>query len=55
MIDKKLENYYNIMISIFLGVLIIIITNMLYDRPRTIELLASKDEHFENTNHCLHF
>lgn len=36
MIDKNMEPYYNIILSIFLGILSICVLNSLFDKPRTI-------------------
>lgn len=49
MIDKKMEPYYNILISIFLGVVLIIAIHCMYDSPRTI-VVVSDHENFENLN-----
>jgi hypothetical protein len=36
MIDKNLEGYYDIMLSIFIGVVFILVLNSFYDTPRVI-------------------
>ncbi len=36
MIDKTIEIYYDIMLSIFLGIVLILILNSFYDSPRVI-------------------
>lgn len=36
MIDKKLEPWYDIMFSIFLGFIAILLLHNMYDLPRTI-------------------
>ena len=48
MIDKTMEPYYDILINIFMGIIIVLILNSLYDQPRTI--LVKKNEPFTNTS-----
>lgn len=36
MIDKKMEPYYDIMMSIFLGFIIVYLINKLYNCPRIV-------------------
>ena len=38
MIDKSKENLYNIIFSLFLGVLVVIIINNFFESPRIIEV-----------------
>jgi hypothetical protein len=42
MINKKIEPYYNIAISIFLGILVVLILHNFYDYPRTIIVNSDK-------------
>lgn len=42
MIDKNLEPYYDILFSVFMGIVIILILNSLYDAPRTVTLENSE-------------
>lgn len=41
MIDKYTENIYNIILSIFLGIILVMIFDKLFDRPRVINLYES--------------
>jgi hypothetical protein len=52
MIDKICEPYYDIMISIFFGVMIIIIINQLYDQPRTVEIYRDDQKNLHNEKTC---
>ncbi len=45
MIDKRLEPYYDIMISIFLGVILVLSINMLYDSPRSFVIYSDVNDH----------
>ena len=47
MIDKRIEPYYDMMISIFLGVILVLAINMLYDSPRSVVV-------FSDTKHEIH-
>lgn len=38
MIDSKVENIYNIMLSIFLGIIIVLLIDQLYEKPITVNL-----------------
>lgn len=51
MIDEKTEKIYNIIFSIFLGIIAVIIFNSLFTAPRVITIYSNKSEHFENTHH----
>lgn len=42
MIDKKLEPYYDKLLSIFIGVVIVLIIHNLYDSPRNIIVISDK-------------
>lgn len=42
MIDKKMEPYYDIMISIFLGFIAVYLINKLYSCPRVITYTDDK-------------
>lgn len=44
MIDKKLEPYYDIMLSIFVGIFIILFLNSFYESPRTITIYDNNEE-----------
>jgi hypothetical protein len=59
MIDKVLEPYYDIILSIFFGIMIILILHNMYDSPRIIiidqtsksesgSVSRSKPLHFQN-------
>lgn len=56
MIDKSKENLYNIIFSLFLGVLVVIIINNFFESPRVIEVY--KKESFNSlgsndpSSHC---
>ncbi len=52
MIDKRLEPYYDIMISIFLGVILILSINMLYDSPRTFVIYSVVNDNEYKQNMC---
>jgi hypothetical protein len=47
MIDKIMEPYYDILLSIFLGVFLIIMMNYMYDLPRII-IIEQQSEKFNN-------
>ena len=53
MIDKIMEPYYDILISIFLGMFLIIMINYMYDSPRII-IIEEQTENFKNlyNHHC---
>lgn len=42
MIDKKTEYIYNIVLSIFLGIVFAITVNSLFDKPRIIDVYIKK-------------
>lgn len=44
MIDKNLEPYYDKLLSIFIGVVLVLIIHNLYDVPRTI-VINSTDKY----------
>lgn len=48
MIDKKLEPYYDILFSIFLGVVIILLLHNIYDSPRSVVVISNDKEMFNN-------
>lgn len=48
MIDKKLEPYYDIMLNIFLGIIIILLLYNLYDSPRSVIIVSDDKEMFDN-------
>jgi hypothetical protein len=48
MIDKKFEPYYDILLSVFLGVIIIIILHNMYESPRIIVIEDDNKEYFSN-------
>jgi hypothetical protein len=51
MIDKIMEPYYDVLLSIFLGIFLIIMLNYMYDSPRII-IIEQQSENFDNqTNH----
>ena len=52
MIDKKLEPYYDIILSIFIGVLIVVLIYFVYNQPRIVTFDASPSEHFSNRQPC---
>lgn len=39
MIDKNLEPYYDILFSVFIGVVIILLLHNLYDSPRIVVVI----------------
>ena len=51
MIDKRIEPYYDIMISIFLGVVLVLTINTLYESPRTIIVFSDVNKYLHN-NGC---
>ena len=42
MIDKNLEKYYDKLLSIFIGVVIVLVIHNLYDYPRTIVIKSTE-------------
>ena len=42
MIDKNMEPYYDIILSIFIGIIFILVLNSLYDMPRIIVINQTK-------------
>jgi len=48
MIDPVRDNIYNIILSIFLGVVLIIAFNFLHDSPRTVIILSDRSEPFDS-------
>jgi hypothetical protein len=48
MIDKNLEPLYDILFSIFIGIVLVLALYNLYDNPRTITITDSNPEHFKN-------
>lgn len=48
MIDKRFEQYYDILISIFIGSILVLLLNACYDSPRTIMIKDTNDEHFKD-------
>lgn len=51
MIDQKMEPYYDILISIFLGICLIIAIHSMYDSPRVL-VIEDDSEKFKNTHRC---
>lgn len=49
MIDKDLEPYYDRLLSIFIGIVLVIIIHYFYDTPRTIVITST--EKYKN-NKC---
>ena len=45
MIDQELKPYYDILLSIFLGIIIVLLLHYSYDYPRTIII----DDNFDKT------
>lgn len=52
MIDKNLEPYYDILISIFLGVMVMLIMYNMYECPRIV--IIEEKEKFTNELHALY-
>lgn len=48
MIDKKLEPTYDILLSIFLGIVIIFLLYNMYDSPRSVVVVSNDKETFTN-------
>ena len=48
MIDPVRDNIYNIILSIFLGIILIIAVEFILDSPRTVTLLSDRTEGFAN-------
>ncbi len=44
MIDQKMEPYYDILISIFMGICLIIALHSMYDSPRIIVISSDSDK-----------
>jgi hypothetical protein len=42
MIDKKTEYIYNIILSIFLGIIIALAFDSLFDKPRIVDIYLDK-------------
>ena len=43
MINKNIEPYYDLMLNIFLGIIVILIIYSLYDSPRIVVVEESKE------------
>lgn len=43
MIDENTEHKYNIILSIFLGILAVFVLSALFDRPRIIDIYNSEN------------
>lgn len=54
MIDKKLEPYYDILFSLFLGIIIILFLYSFYDSPRTLIFVSDDKELFNNIKQPCH-
>ncbi len=52
MIDKRFEPYYDIILSIFIGMITVILIYYVYNQPRIITFEASPSEHFTNRKPC---
>ena len=42
MINKNLEPYYDKLLSVFIGIVLVIVIHNLYDSPRTIVLTSTE-------------
>lgn len=51
MIDKKMEPYYDIMISIFIGIILILFLHNMYESPRIIIIEKDSDK-FKKSHQC---
>lgn len=52
MIDKNMEPYYDAMLSIFIGVICILLLHRLYDIPRIIVVDQMENNKNVKTQHC---
>jgi len=50
MIDKKLESYYNVLLSIFFGIILIFFLHNLYEMPRSIVITREFENFAIETN-----
>lgn len=48
MIDKRLEPYYDIIFSIFIGIILIIVLYSFYECPRTITIVDRDADHLKH-------
>jgi hypothetical protein len=44
MIEKNLEEFYNMIISVIFGILCIYVIDMLFEKPRIINIYTSKQD-----------
>jgi hypothetical protein len=44
MIDRRIEPYYDVMLSMFLGVILVLIINMMYDSHQSVVILSDDVE-----------
>jgi p-aminobenzoyl-glutamate transporter AbgT len=51
MIDKKMEPYYDILLSIFVAMMIILFLHNMYESPRIL-IIEQESENFKNTHQC---
>lgn len=42
MIDKKTEYIYNVILSIFLGIILAVAFDSLFDKPRIVDIYVTK-------------
>lgn len=52
MIDNIRDNIYNIILSIFLGVFLILSINFIHELPITVTLDSNRFESFDNDSKC---
>ena len=48
MLDPERDNIYNIILSLFLGVSVIMIIDFFHDSPRTVTLISDRHEPFSS-------
>jgi hypothetical protein len=51
MIDKRFEQYYDIIFSVFIGIVLVLVLNNFYDCPRTI-IVDDTNPVSENFRQC---
>lgn len=49
MLDSDRDAAYNIVLSIFLGIIIVIFAHYMHDSPRTLVLTSDRKEPFDHT------
>lgn len=52
MIDPTRDNIYNIILSLFLGVVVVLGLHFIHESPRTITIKSDRTEPFDSESKC---